>query len=88
MLPPKFRFIWLCGFRGEDFQKSPNQKQKSLWWPCLLMDPNEMSNLYRGPSINAAYLVSVHLAKRFQRRRLKCEKLMDARRRMPSDGKS
>jgi hypothetical protein len=28
-----------------------------------------MSNLYRGPSIDASYKVSVHLAKRFQRRR-------------------
>jgi hypothetical protein len=28
-----------------------------------------MINLYRGPSINASYQVSVHLAKRFQRRR-------------------
>jgi hypothetical protein len=27
-----------------------------------------MSNLYRGPSIDASYQVSVHLAKRFQRR--------------------
>jgi hypothetical protein len=26
-----------------------------------------MSNLYRGPSIDASYQVSVHLAKRFQR---------------------
>jgi hypothetical protein len=34
-----------------------------------------MSNLYRGPSIDASYHVSVHLAKRFQSRRLKCEKL-------------
>jgi hypothetical protein len=25
-----------------------------------------MSNLYRGPSINASYQVSVHLAKRFR----------------------
>ena len=36
-----------------------------------------MSNLYRGPSIDASYQVSVHLAERFQRRRLKCEKLTD-----------
>jgi hypothetical protein len=36
-----------------------------------------MSNLYRGPSINASYQVSVHLADGFQRRRLKCEKLTD-----------
>jgi hypothetical protein len=38
-----------------------------------------MSNLYRGPSIDASYQVSVHLAKGFQRRRLKCEKLTDDR---------
>jgi hypothetical protein len=36
-----------------------------------------MNKLYRGPSIDASYQVSVHLAKRFQRRRLKCEKLTD-----------
>jgi hypothetical protein len=36
-----------------------------------------MNNLYRGPSIDASYQVSVHLAKRFQGRRLKCEKLTD-----------
>ena len=36
-----------------------------------------MSNLYRGPSIDASYQVSVHLAKGFQRRKLKCKKLMD-----------
>jgi hypothetical protein len=29
----------------------------------LLTDQDEMSNLYRGPSIDAAYQVSVHLAK-------------------------
>ena len=34
-----------------------------------------MNNLYKGPSIDASYQVSVHLAKGFQRRRLKCEKL-------------
>jgi hypothetical protein len=28
-----------------------------------------MSNLFRGPSIDASYQVSVHLAKQFQRRR-------------------
>jgi hypothetical protein len=42
------------------------------------MDRDEISNLYRGPSIDASYLdVSVHLAEEFQRRRLKCEKLTD-----------
>jgi hypothetical protein len=33
----------------------------------------------RGPSIDASYQVSVYLAKWFQRRRLKCEKLTDDR---------
>jgi hypothetical protein len=41
------------------------------------MDWNKMSNLYKGPSIDASYQVSVHLAEGFQRRRLKCEKLID-----------
>jgi hypothetical protein len=31
------------------------------------MDQNKMSNLYRGPSIDASYQVSVHLAMRFQK---------------------
>jgi hypothetical protein len=35
------------------------------------MDRDEMSNLNRGPSIDASYQVSVHLAKWFQRRRIK-----------------
>jgi hypothetical protein len=39
-----------------------------------------MSNLYKGPTIDASYQVSVHLAEGFQRRRLKCEKLTDAKR--------
>jgi hypothetical protein len=43
----------------------------------LLIDQDKMSNLYRGPSIDAFYQVSVHLAKGFQRRYLKCEKLAD-----------
>ena len=32
-------------------------------------DRDKMSNLHREPSIDAYYQVSVHLAKRFQRRR-------------------
>jgi hypothetical protein len=43
------------------------------------MDRDEMSNLYRGPSIDASCQVLVHLAKGFQRRRLKCENLTDDR---------
>ena len=47
------------------------RNKNRLWRPCLLSDQDEISNLYRGPSIDASYQVSVHLAKRFQRRRLK-----------------
>jgi hypothetical protein len=36
----------------------------------LLMDWDKMSNLYRGPSIDVSYQISVHLAKRFQKRRI------------------
>jgi hypothetical protein len=33
------------------------------------MDQDKMSNLYRGPSIDVQYQVSVHLVKRIQRKR-------------------
>jgi len=52
------------------------------------MDRDEMSNLYRRPSKDTSYQVSIHLAEKFQKRRLKCEKLMNDRRRRQSDGKS
>ena len=55
----------------------PIRNKNCLWQPCLLMDRDEISNLYRGPSIDASYQVSVYLAEGFQRRRLKCEKLTD-----------
>ena len=79
MIPVKCCFIWPNGFRGEDFRNRPTRNKNCLWWPCLLTDQDEMSNLYRGPSTDASYQVSVHLTKRFQRRILKCEKLTDDR---------
>ena len=51
------------------FRNQPIRNKNGLWRPCLLMDRDEMSNIYRGPAIDASYQVSVHLAKRFQRRR-------------------
>jgi hypothetical protein len=53
----------------EIFRNEPIRNENCLWWPCLLMDQDEMSNLYRGPSIDASYQVSVHLSKWFRRRR-------------------
>ena len=62
------------------FLNRPIRNKNCLWRSCLLMDQVKMSNLYRGPSIDASYQASVHLVKGFQRRRLKCEKLTDDRR--------
>ena len=70
------------------FRNQPIRNKNGLWRQCLLTNRDEMSKLYRGPAIDASYQVSLHLAERFQRRRLKCEKLKDDGQRMPSDGKS
>ena len=70
MIPTKCRFIWSNGFRGEDFfRNQPFRNKNCLWRPCLLTDRDDMSNLNRGPCIETAYQVAVHLAKRFQKRR-------------------
>jgi hypothetical protein len=67
VLPTKFPFIWPSSFR-EDLKKSPNQKQEL---PVVAMFANGSGRnvqFYRGPSIDASYQISVHLAKQFQRR--------------------
>ena len=75
-------------FQRRKFKKNRAIRNKNcLWWPCLFMDLDEMSKLYRGPSIDASYQVSVHLAKGFQKRRLKCEKLTDDGRQTTDDGR-
>jgi hypothetical protein len=51
------------------FRNQPIRNKNCLWRPCLLIDQDEMSNLYRGPSIDASYQVLVQLAKQFQGRR-------------------
>ena len=56
--------------RKRFFRNRPIRNKNCLWWPCLLMDQDEMSNLHRGSPIDGSYQVSVYLAKRFQRRRI------------------
>jgi hypothetical protein len=51
------------------FRNQPIRNKNCLWWPCLIMDQDEMSNHYKEPAIDASYQVSVHLAQWFQRRR-------------------
>jgi hypothetical protein len=53
----------------EIFRNRPIRNKNRLWWPCLLMDRDRMSNFNRGPSTDASYQVSVHLAMWCQRRR-------------------
>ena len=85
MLPVKFGSIWPNSFRGEDFFNiSQSETRIALgghicWWNGTKW------RIYRGPYIDAYCQVWFHLAKLFQRRRLKYEKLTDGRR-TPSDG--
>ena len=66
------------------FKNRPIRNKNCLCRPCLLMDRDKMSNLYRGPSIDASYQVSVHLAEGVSE-----EKMWNVNgRRTPSDGKS
>ena len=51
------------------FRNRPIRNKNCLWRQCLLTDRDEKSNLYREPSINASFQVSVYLAKRFQSRK-------------------
>ena len=69
MLPTRFRFIWQSGSEEKILKNRPIRNKNCLWRSCLLTDRNEMSILYRRPSKDASYRVSIHLAKRFQRRR-------------------
>jgi hypothetical protein len=44
------------GFQRRGFiRNQPIRNKNCLWQSCLLKDRNEMSNLHRGPSIDAAY---------------------------------
>ena len=69
MLSTVFRFFGQTVSEEKNFKNQPIRNKNRLWRPCFLMDRDEMSNIYRGPPIDDTYQVSVHLAKRFQRRR-------------------
>ena len=66
---PSFSSFGKAVSEDKIFRNRPIRNKNCIWRPYLLMDRDEMSNVYRGPPIDASYQVSVHLAKRFQRRR-------------------
>jgi hypothetical protein len=68
-------------FQRRRFKKIGQSETRIACGGHLLMDQDDMSILYREPSIDASYQVSVHLVEGFQKRRLNCEKLTDNRRR-------
>jgi hypothetical protein len=41
--------------RRRFFRNQPIRNKNCLWLPSLLTDRDKMSNLYRGPAIDAAY---------------------------------
>jgi hypothetical protein len=55
--------------RRRFYRNQPIRNKNCLWWPCLLTNRDEMSILYRGPSIDDSYQVSFQLATQFQGRR-------------------
>ena len=69
MFPTKFPFIWPSGFRREDvLEINQSETRVACGGHVFVSDRNEMSNLYRGHSIDASYQISVYLGKRFQRK--------------------
>ena len=50
IIPVKFVSNRHSTFRREDyFCIMANQKEECMYWPCFLLDQNEMRNFCRGP---------------------------------------
>ena len=52
---PSFGSFGQAVSEENNFLNQPIRNKNRLWWPCLLMDREGMSNLYKGPSIDASY---------------------------------
>ena len=59
--PPQFGSFGKAVSEKKIVRNRPIRNKNCLWRPCLLTDRDEMSSLYRRPSIVASYQVSVHL---------------------------
>ena len=66
----EYRYLYLSksylSFHRRYFRNQPIWSKSCLWRPCLLTNRDKISHLYRGPSIDASYQVSVHLASGFR----------------------
>ena len=63
MLLPYFGSFGQAVSEEKNVKNQPIRNKSHLWRSCLLTDRDEMCNIYRGPSINASYQVSVHFGK-------------------------
>ena len=59
MLPIQFRFNWRSGFREDFLGNDQSEKIIACGGHVLLTDRDKMCSLYRGPSIDASYQISV-----------------------------
>ena len=66
---PSFGSIGQTVSEEKNFKNQPIRNKSHLWRSRLLTDRDEMSNVYKRLTIDASYQASVHLAKRFHRRR-------------------
>jgi hypothetical protein len=48
--------------RRRFFRNQPIRNKNYLWQPCLLTDRDKVNILYKGPSKDASYQATVHLA--------------------------
>ena len=69
MLTSTCRFIWPSGFRGEEYLEiNQSETRMACGGHFLSTHRDEMSKVYKGSAIDVSYQVSIHLAKRCQRR--------------------
>ena len=76
LLPVKFCWILLSGFRGKVENVSANHRSG---WPFCFSDPPEKHKLGRGRWDLASYQISSNSFQRFQRRSRKCLSQSEAR---------
>ena len=64
--PPSFGSFVSAVSEKKIFRNRPTRNKNCIWQPCLYTNRDETTNLYREPSIDASYQVSIQLSKQFQ----------------------